>query len=413
MRILFFILVFCNSLFGQAITLDAGTHILELTTTTAADIDYTTRVVEIVLASGGTPVSSQGKIVSATTTTIVSAPAASTYRLVKAITIRNAHVTLANVVTIKKDISATEYKVSADISLSAGEYAEYIDVLGWKVYDKNGREKISPTIDAGYDGRSIGFYKTSTASDAVGYWYCTSKDAGYPGAFAVGTPGLNGRNTDGTTTTDNGCIPFQNAASGSIYLQSSSITSTVNHYHRWFDLLWINSGLVVTTTTAQGITTPTFPARDVNGSTAGEGLMIGLLITGTTTNAAVNNTMTVNYTNSAGTNSRTATLSNNVGNMLPATALVGTIVWFNLAAGDKGVQSIQGITLATSLGAGSISLIVARPITAQPSTIVNVGTNNDYGMGIKLYSGTCLLHCMQTSATTATVISGSLVFNEK
>jgi hypothetical protein len=347
---------------------------------------------------------------------IVSAPVDRINRDIRQISIINTD-NQTQTVTIYFSKSATNYKwFIAELLVS--EKLEYTPDYGWVTYDAQGVEKSAstssstPTTD-GYEGKSIGFYKTGTAPDAVGYWYCTSKDSGYPGAFSVGAPGLNGRNTDGTTTTDNGCIPFQNPATGSIYLKSCVLTSTIGHYHRWFDLLWINSGLVVTTTTAQGITTAAFPARDVNGSTQGEGLMIGLLVTTTLGNVAVNNTMTVNYTNSAGTAGRTASLRANVGNQLPATALIGTIVWFNLQGGDKGVRSIQGITLATTLVSGSISLLVARPIQGVPTTIANVGTVVDNGYGIKLYNGTCLLHCYQASSATATVTSGELVFNEK
>lgn len=394
------------------ILLKSASEILEILTTAVVSIDVSISWVDVTTTTFS-PSTTETNISTATTTTVLAAPAASTQRQVKLITVRNRSTTTAQTVTFKKDISATEYYITPDITLSAGDMLQYTDDEGWKIFDKNGRQKIAPTIDAGYNGRSIGFYKTGTAADAVGYWYCTLKDAGYPGAFAVGTPGLNGRTTDGTTTTDNGCIPFQNPSTGGIYLKSCVLTSSVNHYHIWFDLLWINSGLVVTTTTAQAITTPAFPARDVNGSTDGEGLMIGLLTTTANTNAAVNNTMTVSYTNSAGTAGRTATLSNTVGNMLPATPVIGNIIWFNLAAGDKGVRSIQSITLATSLGAGAISLLVARPIQGVPTTVVNAGTyiNNDYG--IRLYNGTCLIHCYQASATTATVISGQLVMIEK
>ena len=43
------------------------------------------------------------------------------------------------------------------------------------------------------------------------------------------------------------------------------------------DVLWYNTGLVVTTTTLQAVTTPTLPARDINGSTNGDGVGLALL----------------------------------------------------------------------------------------------------------------------------------------
>jgi hypothetical protein len=265
-----------------------------------------------------------------------------------------------------------------------------------------------------YDGFPVAFMKTGTASDAVGYWYGTWKDAGYPGAWAPGTPGLNGRVTDGTTSTDNGCIPIKNPAVGANYLTEISMSASVNHSHLFFDVLWVNSGIVVTTTTAQSITSPTWPARDINGSTDGEGLMIGMMTTTANTNAAVISNATVSYTNSAGTAGRTATLSAIVGSQIPATPVIGTVIWFNLAAGDKGVRSIQSITLGTSLGAGAVSLFVARDLAMIGTSLVNVTTTRKLSdPGVRLYNGTCMLHCVQSSATTATFFNGEVVIQEK
>jgi hypothetical protein len=190
--------------------------------------------------------------------------------------------------------------------------------------------------------------------------------------------------------------------------------ASVNHSHLFYDILWVNSGLVVTTTTAQAITTPAFPARDVNGSTNGEGLMIGLMFTAASTNAAVIANSTVSYTNSAGVAGRTATLTAIAGSQIPATPVIGTVVWFNLAAGDKGVRSIQSVTLGTSLLTGAISLFVARDLAMIGTSLVNVTTTRKLSdPGVRLYNGTCMLHCIQASAATATFFSGEVVIQEK
>lgn len=411
MRILFFIL-FSFSLKAQGILLETVNETLEIATSTTAAIDVQINWVDIVSATGATEGATETKIVTATTTTVLPAPIASTFRHIKSVSICNISTTTANVVTVKKDISATEYCLKS-VTLSAGDNLNYEDGRGWIVYDATGREKVYLPQGSGYTGYSSTFMKTGTASDAVSYQYCTSKDVGLPSTWAVGTSGVNGRTTDGTSTADAGCVYFKNAATGSIYLKSIAIQSTIAHLNEFFDVVWVNNALVVTTTTEQTFTTPSFPARDINGSSNGEGYQIGLLFTGTATNVAVNNTATVRYTNSANTGTRTATLSANVGNQIPATALVGTIVWFNLQAGDTGVRSIQGITLATSLGAGSISLIVARKIASIGTPAINTGYQIDFGYGIKLYSGTCLLHDYISQATTATTVMGQLYFEEK
>jgi len=256
--------------------------------------------------------------------------------------------------------------------------------------------------------------KTTTASDAAGYWYCSSKDAGFPGAWAPGTPGVNGRVTDGTNSADFGCLPIANPSVGANYLTALEIAASVNHTHQFFDVLWVNSGLTITTTTAQSITSPTLPARDINGTTNGEGCMIAILCTAAVGLAAVASNATVNYTNSAGTASRTATLTAIVGSQAPATPVIGTLIWFNLQAGDKGVQSIQGITLGTSWVSGTISLMITRDIATMGTTIPNVSVPKIIAKpGIRVYNNSCILHCMLTSATTATFIAGELVITEQ
>lgn len=395
------------------ILLDATTKTLEILTTAAVNTDYYISYADIT-TSAFTPAVSDGQITTATTTTVLSAPGASTQRQVKHISITNRSTTTAQGITVKYDVSGTERYLTPSLTLGAGESCQYNNDTGWIVLDKNGQVKTKNTLVEGLNGRALGFYKTGTAPEAAGNKYCFLKDAGYPGAFAVGTPGLAGRTTDGTTTTDAGCIPFTNASSGSIYLSRLDISSTVAGFYGLFDLLWINSGIVVTTTTAQTINSVAWPARDANGSTNGEGVQIGLLVTTATTNAALNSTMTVSYTNSEGTAGRTATVGTAV-DSFPATGVIGTLVFFKLAAGDKGVRSIQSITLAVSLAAGAVSLIAFRPIIDRPVIVANTGTMavDLPNPGIKLYSGTCLIPYAIASATTAQIITGTVTMIER
>jgi len=297
-------------------------------------------------------------ITTATTTTIVASPGASTTRNVKHLNITNDHASQSCLITIEHYDGTTVEELISVILLS-GENMVLGEDGRWTHYDANGAV-YPPAGKGAYDGYPVVFMKSGTAADATGYWYCTSKDAGFPGAWAPGTPGINGRVTDGTASPDNGCIPIKNPATGANYLTEVTMGSSVSHSHLFFDVLWVNSGISVTTTTAQAITTPTLPARDVNGTTNGEGCMIGMLTTTANTNAAAISGATVTYTNSAGTGSRTATLSAIAGSQIPASPVIGTVVWFNLQAGDKGVSAISAITLGTSLVAGAVSLFIAR-----------------------------------------------------
>jgi hypothetical protein len=351
-------------------------------------------------------------ITTATTTTIVPSPGAGTARNLKALYVTNDSVGTSCIVAVEIFDGINQVELMQFVLLP-GENMTFNEEGGWRHRDQNGAD-YPPSGLGSYSGSAIPFMKSGTAADTAGYWYCTSKDAGFPGAWAVGTPGLNGRVTDGTTATDNGCIPVKNPSVGSNYLTEIQMAASVNHSHLFFDVLWVNSGIVVTTTTAQAITTPTLPARDANGTTNGEGCMIGLLTTTANTNAAAIANATVSYTNSDGTAGRTATLSAIAGSQIPVSPVIGTIVWFNLAAGDKGVRSIQSITLGTSLVAGAVSLLIARDIATIGTTIANVSAQKIIGNpGIRLYNGTCMLHCILASATTATFFSGEFTIMEK
>lgn len=368
-----------------------------------ADLNGTT----VTLGRQNTP-----HITTATTTTVVASPAASTVRNVKHLNITNDHASQSCSITVEHYDGTTAEELIA-VTLLSGENMVLGEDGRWTHYDANGAV-YPPAGKGAYDGFPVVFMKTGTAADATGYWYCTSKDAGFPGAWSPGTPGINGRVTNGTTSSDSGCLPIKNPSIGANYLTEITMGASVNHSHLFFDVLWVNSGISVTTTTAQAIVTPILPARDVNGTTNGEGCMIGMLTTTANTNAAVISNSTVTYTNSDGVGSRTATLSAIVGSQIPATPVVGTLVWFNLQAGDKGVRSIQAITLGTSLGGGAVSLFIARDLANIGTSLVNVQfTRRLSDPGVRLYNGTCMLHCVLASAPTATFFNGEIVVQEK
>ena len=351
-------------------------------------------------------------ISTATTTTIVPSPGAGVTRNLKGLYITNDSPGTSCNVSVEH-FDGTNQVELIEFILLPGENLGYREDGSWVHRDKQGAEYPPAGLGA-YTGNAFPFMKTGTGADVAGCWYCTSKDGGFPGAWSPGTPGINGRVTNGTTAADNGCIPIKNPSVGANYLTEIQMASSVNHTHLFFDCLWVNSGIAVTTTTAQTITTPSLPARDINGTTNGQGCMIGLLVTTANTNAAAIANTTVSYTNSDGVAGRTATLSAIAGSQIPATPVIGTIVWFNLAAGDKGVRSIQSITLGTSLAAGAVSLMIARDVAMIGTTIPNVSAQKIIGApGIRLYNGTCMLHCAVASATTATFFNGEVVVMEK
>lgn len=394
------------------INLTSTSDLIRVTTSAASQIEVHASYVDF----NGTAVTpgrtNTPHITTATTTTVVPSPGSGVQRNIKHLNITNDHASVACVITVEHTDGTTAEELIS-VTLLSGENMVLGEDGRWTHYDANGAV-YPPAGKGAYDGYPTVFMKSGTAADTIGYWYCTSKDAGFPGAWSPGTPGINGRVTDGTTSGDFGSIPIKNPATGSNYLTELTMGASVNHSHLFFDVLWVNSGIAVTTTTAQSITTPTLPARDVNGTTNGEGCMIAMLTTTANTNAAVISNSTVSYTNSDGTSGRTATLTAIAGSQIPATPVVGTIVWFNLQAGDRGVRSIESITLGTSLGAGAVSLMICRDLANIGTSLVNVQfTRKLSEPGIRLYNGTCMLHCVLASATTATFFNGEVVIQEK
>jgi len=362
----------------------------------AAWVDHTTTTYTpdaATVASNGT-----------TQTDVVAAPGASTQRQIKSVSCRNID-TIAHTITFLLDDAGTDAQLFSAV-VPVGYSAEYTDGRGWAVRSTTGAEVVLTPEVSPLNGFPAEFHKVGTAAEAVGNWYCYAKDTGFPGAWAPGAPGLAGRTTDGTAAPDAGCIPIPNPSSGGNYLTSFQAALSVVQYLAIFDFLWVNSGIVVTTTTAQTINSVAWPARDVDGSTNGRGVRVGLLVTTATTNAGAT-APTISYTNSAGTAGRTGTMT------FPATAVVGTIVWFNLQAGDEGVRSVQSITLVTSLVTGAVSLVATRRIASVPATIVNTVFAALLGRGVRLYNGVCLMLCHRAAATTATTIEGTLAIETR
>lgn len=391
------------------IRLTATNQSLELVTSSAAPVDVVVAFADVTAddATGG---AADFGIAAAATTVIVPAPAASTQRQIQTITIRNKSNSLANTVTVIKDVGGTEREI-IKVTLRVGDLLEYSEDGGWCVIDASGTVRASPVDQAGVSSTPIPILKVGTAAEAAGVWYCFAKDSGSPGAWSPGAPGLAGRATDGTQAADAGCIPVRNAATGANYLTDWRVDGAgTASAHALFDLLWVNSGIVVTTITAQAINSVAWPARDSTGAADGEGLMVGLLVTTVTTNAAAFANCTLSYTNEDGTAGRTATMAS-----FPATAVVGSVVFFQLQAGDSGIRSIQSVTLGTSLVTGAVSLFVARKLPTCPVIVAgNPGVPwTDTRPGVRLYSGACLLPFMMPTSTNAVTVFASVTVTEK
>lgn len=400
-------------LLNNVVTLDATTETLEITTSSTSAIDYTVSYTNN--ASGTiTPGSSHGQITTATTTSVLAAPAASEQRAVTALSACNVGAA-SNVITVKHDTSGTE-RVVTRASLAASECLQADNSGSWQVINSAGTPKLA-TSPATRGGRSYVWSKSATAVDTIGYHYAYGKDTGLPGAYSLGSPGLNGVATDcsvvGTAGTGGalslGAPVFTNAASGSLYLKSWTVTGAVVGTYALIDVLWYNTGLVVTTTTAQAITTPTFPARDANGSSNGEDVYLALLTTTANTNAAVITNTTASYTDAEGNAGATAAQFAQVGFQTVATPVIGTWTQLYPAAGDTGTRAVASVTLGTSYGAGALSLMAYRVIAVAGVSVANNATIIVPRISPRVYNGSCLMVvALGAPAVTAPAITAAV-----
>lgn len=388
------------------IILNPSTDSLEIVTSAAGEIDYVISYADHT-ATGVTLGSALGKITSATTTTAVSAPGVGVTRQVRGVMIANVSKGVKNTITVQIDESGTNRKI-AGITLDFSLSLHYTDSDGWKSLSSTGRQrKIS--FDLTPFTYPVPFYKVGVNSEAGGVYHSQHAATGTPGAWLPGAPGAAGRATYGSETADNGCLEIRTPTSGSsAYLQAFNCGSSRNNTTYLFDVVWVNTGLNVTTTTAQTVDSVKFPPRDNHGSSDGEGYEIGILVTTATTSGVVTNS-TISYTNSAGVSGRTARITS-----LPGSAVAGTFVPFTLQDGDIGVMSIQSVTLGTSYGGGAISVIVYRKLAVAASTSLHIPSSNFVDRSLsKIWPGTCAIIFQAPSVLNAAVIQGIALITEK
>lgn len=214
--------------------------------------------------------------------------------------------------------------------------------------------------------RPLLIQKNSFTGEAAGLWHNLFAIAGNPGAGAFASPGLAGATVDDSSAIG-GILPYENPASGNGYLAKVAMAAGANVVgFMLYDLLWYNSGLAVTTTTAQTVNSVAFPSRciaaDYTFDANGGDIQVGLHCAVATTNAGAVTNTTYSYTDQGGTAGRSAGLVQS----WPATAVAGTFVPFGWQASDYGVRSVQSITLGTSYGAGTINAIAIRKLAFIP-----------------------------------------------
>jgi hypothetical protein len=245
-------------------------------------------------------------------------------------------------------------------------------------------------------------YNKSSITTVANAVYSLWGAGGQPAAGVFGTA-LTGRTIDKTTT---GAISYNNPTSpATMHAISMGGGSTVALgslllYDRLAEYP-INGSVTSGTFSTQ----PALPARDANGATNGEGVLMFAEndITGATS-AAVN--LTVTYTNSGGTASRST------GAQAIVAGAVGRVlrdqIWVPLQSGDTGVRTIQSYTLSATATSTKISIVLARPLCWLPIMTANAFVERDLVLQManlpRIYDGTAFGLLLMTNTTTSPVM---------
>jgi hypothetical protein len=248
------------------------------------------------------------------------------------------------------------------------------------------------------------FVKAATPTLVAGRPHSLFYLAGIPGAAVAPTPGLAGE----ALTTYAGQLQFSNPASGNSYLARLSACCTIPGQLILCDRLWQNSGFTITSTGSQTINSVAFPARDQDGSTNGNGVILGVEISGATGSGTP--TITVGYTNSANAGSHSAT------NVVPtvASSAVGAFYPVGLQAGDVGVRSVQTLTLSNSWSSGVMHLVAYRILARLDLSAANVSNSLDAVTGgmPRMHDNSVPFLLLVPSAVTASNVSGHMIVSQ-
>lgn len=112
------------------------------------------------------------------------------------------------------------------------------------------------------------------------------------------------------------------------------------------------------------------------------------------------------YTNQDGTSGRAG------GSItFPATATnVGYMAKLPLQAGDKGVQAVSTINVATAGSAGECNVMLMRPLAYVPVATANVATRLEVSQLPRVYDGSSIFFAWLATSTTVVDLWGELTF---
>lgn len=248
------------------------------------------------------------------------------------------------------------------------------------------------------------FIKAATPTLVAGRPHSLFYLAGAPGAATASSAGLAGA----ALTSYAGQLPFSNPASGNTYLARLTGQATIAGQLLLCDRLWHNSGFSMTSTSAQTVSSAAWPARSADGTSNGEGVLLGVEIT--TATGSGTPTITVSYTNQSNSSGKSGT--NSVATA--ASSAIGAFYPIGLAAGDTGVRSVQTLTLSATWTSGAMSLVAYRVLARLDLSSANTPNSLDAVTGgmPRMYDNTVPFLLFIPSTTTASTVSGHAIWSQ-
>lgn len=231
-------------------------------------------------------------------------------------------------------------------------------------------------------------------------WYAT----GNPGASTATAVGVNGEAVTPALGSTGGRILRTNPGGGvNAHLGRLAVNATSAGTLWLIDRVWQNSGLVVTSTTAQAITPAALPARDGAGTTNGANIMAA--IEWSAAGGAGAPTVTLTYTDQDGNTGATGTFTG------VASPAAGTFEIFTLAAGDTGIRAPTSFIQSATRTSGTMHLVLFRVLAQVEVTATNIGNAIDaLTSGLpRIYDDSVLQLVWFPTATTATTITGQYI----
>lgn len=244
-----------------------------------------------------------------------------------------------------------------------------------------------------------GTMAAAASQRAYTLWYA----AGNPGASTATSVGVNGEAVTPALASTGGRIPRTNPVTGNAYVGRLAVNATAAGTLWLIDRVWQNSGLVVTSTTAQSITPATLPARCADGTSNGAGIMAMIEWSGA--GGAGTPTVTLTYTDQDGNTGATGTFTG------VASPPAGTCEIFTLAAGDTGIRAPTSFIQSATRTSGTMHLVLFRVLAQVEVTAANIGNAVDaLTSGLpRVYDDSVLQLLWFPTATTATTITGQYI----